>query len=209
MDEILKYNQKKPTKAPIKQQGKPLPEPTIKEKLDMQQIDELFKIVHNIPKIELHAHIGGCIRPQTFLELAEAKGIDIEHIDFYHVDIKMAFEIFKVGSKLITDIKTLKKITAEIIEDYSKQNTRYLELRSGPKVIGEIKSKEDYVKTIIDTIKEMEQHCPKTKVTYLVSINRAGTVEDAQEAVELVMNIREQSEYSSYLTGIELSGDPR
>jgi len=29
----------------------------------MQQIDELFKIVHNIPKIELHAHIGGCIRP--------------------------------------------------------------------------------------------------------------------------------------------------
>lgn len=30
----------------------------------------------------------------------------------------MAFEIFKVGSKLVTDILTLKRITREIIEDY-------------------------------------------------------------------------------------------
>lgn len=48
--------------------------------------------------MELHAHIGGCFRPQTFLELAEAKRINIDHIDFYNVDIKTAFEIFKVGS---------------------------------------------------------------------------------------------------------------
>jgi adenosine deaminase len=61
-------------------------------------MNELFKIVHNLPKIELHAHIGGCYRPQTFVELADSKKISIDHIDFYNVDLAMAFEIFKVGS---------------------------------------------------------------------------------------------------------------
>ena len=54
-----------------------------------------------MPKIELHAHIGGCFRPQTFLELAMEKGADLDKIDFYKVDIAMAFEFFKIGSKLV------------------------------------------------------------------------------------------------------------
>ena len=77
----------------------------------------------------------------TFLELADSKGIDTDHIDFYNVDIKTAFEIFKVGDQLITDTMTLKRVTKEVIEDYAKQNTRYLELRSTPKIIGKIESK--------------------------------------------------------------------
>ena len=75
------------------------------------------------------------------MELADAKGIDTDHIDFYNVDIKTAFEIFKVGDQLITDSQTLKRVTKEIIEDYAKQNTRYLELRSTPKIVGKIGSK--------------------------------------------------------------------
>ena len=63
----------------------------------MQKMDELFQLTHSLPKIELHAHIGGSFRPKTFVDLAEAKNISIDHIDFYKVDIKTAFEIFKVG----------------------------------------------------------------------------------------------------------------
>jgi adenosine deaminase len=118
----------------------------------MEAMDSLFQLTHNIPKIELHAHIGGCFRPMTFLELAEAKKIDTDHIDFYNVDIKTAFEIFKVGSQLITDPQTLKRVTKEIIEDYNKQNCRYLELRSTPKQIGKIESKEMYIDCVIEAI---------------------------------------------------------
>lgn len=52
----------------------------------MKAMDQLFQLAHSLPKIELHAHIGGCFRPQTFLDLVEQKKIDIDHIDFYHVD---------------------------------------------------------------------------------------------------------------------------
>ena len=146
----------------------------------------LFQYCHQVPKIELHAHIGGCFRPMTFLELAEAKGIDTDHIDFYNVDIKTAFEIFKVGDQLITDTQTLKRVTKEVIEDYSKQNTRYLELRSTPKIVGKIQSKEEYINTIIEAIKEMSEEIPTIKVRYLISVNRTRP-ETVEETVDLLL----------------------
>lgn len=108
----------------------------------------MFTDCFSIPKIELHAHLNGCIRAETFLELAEKKNVNIEHLDFYHVDVKMAFEIFKVGAKLITDLHLVKRITKEMIEDYKKHNTVYLEIRSSPKEF-EGTTKLDYISKII------------------------------------------------------------
>lgn len=125
-----------------------------KIQVDMEMMDKLFQITHNIPKLELHAHLGGCFRPQTFVDLAIQKDIDIDHIDFYNVDIKMAFEIFKVGGRLVTDQPTLKRVCLEMIEDFNKQNTRYLEIRSTPKKVGTIESKEQYILTLLEAIKE-------------------------------------------------------
>jgi len=64
----------------------------------MKDVGKLHQDTFSMPKIELHAHIGGCFRPQTFMELAMAKGVDLDKIDFYKVDIAMAFEFFKIGS---------------------------------------------------------------------------------------------------------------
>lgn len=137
----------------------------------------------------------------TFLELAESKKIDTDHIDFYNVDIKTAFEIFKVGSQLITDCPTLKRVVKEIIEDYSKQSCRYLELRSTPKVIGDIKSKEMYIDTIIEAINEMKGEMIVVK--FLISVNRTADLDTARDAVDLMQK------YKDPVVGLELSGDPR
>lgn len=64
----------------------------------------------SLPKVELHAHIGGCIRPQTFMELAVEKGVDLDKVDFYNVTIETAFEFFKIMSSLVQDLKTLQKV---------------------------------------------------------------------------------------------------
>ena len=90
------------------------------QEVNMDEMNKLFQLAHSMPKIELHAHIGGCFRPQTFMDLVVQKGIDIDHIDFYNVDYKTAFEIFKISNQLITDCKTLDRVTQEIIEDYAK-----------------------------------------------------------------------------------------
>jgi adenosine deaminase len=74
----------------------------------------------NYPKVELHCHVGGSFRPQTFLELAMEKEIDLDKIDFYNVNIETAFNFFIVGSQLVQDLVTLRRIVRELIEDYGK-----------------------------------------------------------------------------------------
>jgi hypothetical protein len=50
---------KKPKVDPKLKNKGPIP----KGNIDMAKFDELFKTCHNLPKVELHAHIGGCFRP--------------------------------------------------------------------------------------------------------------------------------------------------
>ena len=95
------------------------------------------------------------MRPNTFMELVMATGADLDKIDFYKVDIATAFEFFKIVSQLVTDLKTLQRVVYEIIEDFVKQNTRYLELRSTPKAFKNSSAKE-YIEAIIEVMKHCE-----------------------------------------------------
>ncbi len=60
------------------------------------------------------------MRAETFLELAEERRVNVDHIDFYNVDVAGAFEIFKAVAQIITDLDSLERIIREIIVDYAK-----------------------------------------------------------------------------------------
>ena len=143
------------------------------------------------------------MRPNTFMELALAKEIDLDAIDFYNVTINSAFEFFRIMAQMVTDLPTLERVTYEIIEDFEKQNTRYLELRSSPKAYGD-KTKEDCMISLLRVIKAAAEDMPNMKVRLLASINRQGTLESAQETLALVKKLNDP-----LIVGIELSGDPR
>lgn len=127
------------------------------QEVDMVKMNTLFQLAHSLPKTELLAHINGCIRPQTFMDLTIKNNIDIDHIDFYNIDQSTAFEISKIISKLFTDCATLSKVTREIVEDYAKQSCRYLELRSVPVATGSIASNEQYIETVLKSLIHAEQ----------------------------------------------------
>mmetsp|Transcript_33534 Transcript_33534/g.51541 ORF Transcript_33534/g.51541 Transcript_33534/m.51541 type:complete len:192 (-) Transcript_33534:452-1027(-) len=177
----------------------------------MSKVDSLFRECHNLPKIELHCHIGGSVRPQTFMDMVMKRNVNIDHIDFYNINLKTAFEIFEISSKLIDNSEVLKRVTCEIIEDYSKQNCRYLELRSTPKEFGE-ETRENYILTIVDAIEEMAPKIPTLKVKYIASVNRNYSAEVAKEVVDLLVKVRDDQKAKGKeptAIGIELSGDPR
>ena len=165
-----------------------------KDDLDMKAIQQLFSDCYALPKIELHAHIGGCLRAETFLELAESRGVNTDSIDFYNVDIKSAFEIFRLVSLVLVDLNTLERVVREIVKDYAKQNCVYLELRSTPKVFKagryqqEESSIKDYVDRVIKAIKDAEEeHDGKIRVRYIPSINRSAPVDHARQVVDLAL----------------------
>lgn len=74
----------------------------------------------------------------------------------------------------MTDLQTVERIVREIIEDYAKHNTIYLELRTSPKDF-EGTTKVDYVNTVIKAIKEAEENNSRIKVRLLLSIYRTMT----------------------------------
>lgn len=135
------------------------------------------------------------------------KGVDIDHIDFYNVNIQTAFDIFSVVGKVTNSLDVLKRVLREIIEDYSKTNTRYLELRSGPKAF-EGSTKDDYIKAVIGVFEECEELFPFIQVRLLISINRSAPMETNVEAYELAKKYI-IDEKSKYIVGLDFSGDPR
>ena len=54
------------------------------------------------------------------MELVLAKGLDMDKVDLYNVNIQTAFEFFKLGSQIMNDLPTLARVVHEMIEDYEK-----------------------------------------------------------------------------------------
>jgi len=110
-----------------------------------------------LPKVELHAHLNGCVRDQTLLELArehrgdapeggpsttlaslrETLGSSQDSGDVSASDaprpLKKCFELFKTIHALCTDHATITRVAAEAVVDFALDGVVYLELRTTPK----------------------------------------------------------------------------
>lgn len=180
-----------------------------------------------LPKVELHAHLNGCIRETTLLDLARRKNIQLTHLfhkEKYHKRRSLieCFELFKEIALCVTDLPTLERITMEALEDFSKSGVGYLELRSTPKILNIDDEKTElgkatkrmYIDTIIDVMcnfeisekrKDSGRNIPLMP-RFIVSINRSESIKDANENTELAIDYKIKG--NKYIVGLELSGNP-
>jgi len=117
--------------------------------------------------------------------------------------MKSAFDIFGFVGKVVTNLQVLQRVVREIIEDYAKTNTKYLELRTGPKTF-EGSTKAEYIDAVIQVFEEF----PNIDVRLIISINRSAPMESNIEAYELAKTLIVDKK-SKYIVGLEFSGDPR
>jgi adenosine deaminase len=103
-----------------------------------------------LPKTDLHCHIGGSIRLETILELAKEQSIDIgvDNVDdlrrkvVYDEKVKAEgikqrnlgsyLECFPLCESVLASPEAFERVTYEICEDASKENVQILELRFCP-----------------------------------------------------------------------------
>jgi adenosine deaminase len=171
-------------------------------------MDDLRYFCQSIPKIELHAHLNGCIRSSTFRQLLSSP-IDQLRLDtldenFSHGDThsRMAnvFEKFALLRSCVTNLEDIRRITRETLEDFIHDNVMYVELRTRPRSFdnGKIPSS-NYIEAILEIMKEYEE---KICSRLILSIDRTQTLEQAMETLKLAEN------YRTYIVGLDLSGDP-
>jgi len=153
-----------------------------------------------LPKLELHAHLNGCIREPTLLDLMAQHHIKVTpelssllSAEFHMSQIESSsligssgitndspetknkrrslsecFLIFPLIHKSVCTLNDLERITFEALEDFSRENVCYLEIRSTPrrlqklnenenehkkerdmKSLAEVASKKDYVDAVL------------------------------------------------------------
>ena len=171
--------------------------------------------VERMPKLELHAHLNGCIRPSTLLELSQG------NVDFPESrTLEGCFQLFDVLKTCVNSLSIVRRLTWEALQDFADQNVAYVELRSTPKKFSNENhcrsNKRQYIQTILDVMAEFEQkelkeheqnqeHRLPLIPRYIVSVDRSGTLQDALEHVQLAIDFRKTNKY---IVGVELSGNP-
>lgn len=115
------------------------------------------------------------------------------------------FGKFKYAHDLTNTPEQLAIATRRVIEEFADENAIYLELRSTPRK-NEFMSKLEYVSTICETIYECSEKRPEIMVKYLPSIDRAQSVAENQETLDIIIQLLE--DYSSVIVGLDLNGNP-
>jgi adenosine deaminase len=145
----------------------------------MTTTTDLKSFVDRIPKIELHAHLNGCVRESTLVALAKERGIQLSdhHFADDHDDdtcvshmynskprsLVDCFDIFVQVGQVVADLEALRLITREALHDFATHHVAYLELRSTPKRLrrtwksDELTTKRDYVDVILSVIRDFER----------------------------------------------------
>lgn len=96
-----------------------------------------------LPKIDLHCHLDGSLRPASLIELAKEKGIDlptfnIEELKPYMIapenchSLDEYLERFHLPNLVLQTSDALERVTFEIYEDAHLNGVKYLELRFAP-----------------------------------------------------------------------------
>ncbi|KAL9657804.1 hypothetical protein ABK040_013142 [Willaertia magna] len=191
----------------------------------------IHSIIKQLPKIELHSHLGGCIREETIKELIFQPKFSshftnpneiLKQVQVLAGDqrsLNQCFKLFDIISFVTNDLQTIERITYETLQDYDKENCIYLELRTTPKSLQNIYSKKDYLNSILKTInkylKENKENTNFIDIGLIVSVNRGLSKEEAKENIELAKELYQLSNDNqskeellfSGIVGIDLSGN--
>ncbi|MCK5780838.1 MAG: adenosine deaminase [Psychrilyobacter sp.] len=187
----------KKIKGKKKNPGRKINNHTIKGNIKRKRLTkiEVFEC-SKLPKIDLHCHLDGSLRPQSVLELLAKE----EHILDYQKELELIkaelvapkdcnslneyLVRFELPIKVMQTIENLERVSFELFEDAAKENIKYLEVRFAPQ-----QHKERGLKTseiISAVIKGMERAKEQYEINgnYILSCMRHLSSESAMEIVE-------------------------
>jgi len=96
-----------------------------------------------LPKIDLHVHLDGSLRPSTIIDLAEQDGITLPASDEEGIrkavhagepcdSLEQYLEAFDITLKVMQGDGKIRRVAYELVEDAAAENVRYMEVRFSP-----------------------------------------------------------------------------
>ncbi|MFA9557024.1 adenosine deaminase [Evansella sp. AB-rgal1] len=102
-----------------------------------------ISILERLPKVDLHVHLDGSIKPETVLDLSIEEDVslpsnnitDLRNLLGIHgscISLREYLSKFELVSKLLHSERALERVAFEIVEQASAQNCKYIEVRFAP-----------------------------------------------------------------------------
>lgn len=133
-------------------------------------INKLRETIRDIPKVDLHRHLEGAIKPETIIKVAQKYGIELPSYDPEKlkpyvqvtdqdktlIDFLKKFDII---GKLFVNKKAIREITEQCIADAKGENVKAMELRFSPMYMAASANMDmkDVVDAVIDGAKRGEK----------------------------------------------------
>lgn len=170
-----------------------------------------------LPKIELHCHLDGSLRTDTVIELAKEVGVDLYGKSYDEVkellvvpedcpSLDIYLKRFDLPLKLMQNEKNLKRIAFELIEDVSKENVKYIEIRFAPLLHNRkgLNIKQ-IISAVLDGMKEGEEKFG-VKSSLILSLLRHHSVDSVYEVFEEGKEFLGKGVVAVDLAGAEFEG---
>ena len=180
-----------------------------------EPVDALFTRRH--PKIELHAHLTGSIRPETLHEIWRLRSSQASTSSTFSSKLDDPLELLSPSKtwdirnffthfssyiyNLIIDKDSLMYSTNAVLADFARDGVVYLELRTTPRA-SETMSKEEYVGIVLECMRSSTTR-DQMSTHLILSIDRRNTIEEAMQVVDLAVKYHSQG-----IVGVDLCGDP-
>ncbi len=169
------------------------------------------EMIKRLPKVELHDHLDGGVRPTTIIELAKKQKVKLPTEDpeelavWFHrgadrKSLALYLEGFATTLSVMQTEESLERIACETIEDLAEDNVIYAEIRFAPVLhSGGDLNLETVVRSVL---RGLEQGSRKTGVRYglILCAMRDQTV--SLETAELAVSFRDKN-----VVGFDLAGD--
>ena len=149
----------------------------------------------NLPKIELHCHLDGSVRPSTIIDLANKNNIDIPSKDLEEIKSMMVapkdcksldeyLKRFKLPGLIMQDKESLDRIAFELMEDAFNENVVYMEIRFAPLLhINKGLNTKEVIESVLNGIKRAEEKYD-IKGNLILSCMRTMDVESSYDVIE-------------------------
>jgi adenosine deaminase len=148
-----------------------------------------------LPKIELHCHLDGSLRPETIIDIALKEGIHLPSYERKELQKELIAPLdceslddylkrFSLPNLVMQSKENLRRITFELFEDATKENVKYMEVRFAP-LLHTLKGLD--VEEIIQAVVEGMDDAVKRydiRGNIILSCMRTMSVERAFEVVE-------------------------
>ena len=172
---------------------------------------------NELPKVELHCHLDGCLRTNTVLELAKKDNIELETYNYEELEnllvvpddcesLDVYLRRFDLTGSVMQSKENLKRVAYELIEDVNRENVKYIEIRFAPLFHKEKGlSTEEVIQAVLDGMKLGEEKFG-VKSNLIICIMRHHDLESGFKLIEEAKQFIGRGVVAVDLAGVELEG---